>query len=68
LDHPPCLWSRWADVLLISPLLSNLYLNEVDRMLERAKAVTRYEWWIAVEYAQLADDLPILVDSHPRQQ
>jgi RNA-directed DNA polymerase len=25
-----------------SPLLSNLYLNEVDRMLERAKAVTRY--------------------------
>ena len=27
---------------VISPLLSNLYLNEVDRMLERAKAVTPY--------------------------
>ncbi len=27
---------------VISPLLSNLYLNEVDRMLERAKAVTRH--------------------------
>ncbi len=26
---------------VISPLLSNLYLNEVDRMLERARAVTR---------------------------
>ena len=26
---------------VISPLLSNLYLNEVDRMLERAKEVTR---------------------------
>jgi len=26
---------------LISPLLSNLYLNEVDRMLERAREVTR---------------------------
>src|SRR5215831_5361008 len=26
---------------VISPLLSNLYLNEVDQMLERAKAVTR---------------------------
>ena len=26
---------------VISPLLSNVYLNEVDRMLERAKAVTR---------------------------
>jgi RNA-directed DNA polymerase len=27
---------------VISPLLSNLYLTEVDRMLERAKEVTRY--------------------------
>ena len=26
---------------VISPLLSNLYLNEVDKMLERAKEVTR---------------------------
>jgi RNA-directed DNA polymerase len=53
---------------VISPLLSNLYLNEVDRMLERAKTVTRYERWTAVEYARFADDLVILVDSHPRQQ
>jgi RNA-directed DNA polymerase len=53
---------------VISPLLSNLYLNEVDKMLERAKAVTRYERWTAVEYARFADDLVILVDSHPRQQ
>ena len=53
---------------VISPLLSNLYLNEVDRMLERAKAVTRHERWTAVEYARFADDLVILVDSHPRQQ
>jgi len=37
-------------------------------MLERAKAVTRYERWTAVEYARFADDLVILVDSHPRQQ
>jgi len=53
---------------IISPLLSNLYLTEVDRMLERAKAVTRHERWTAVEYARFADDLVILVDSHPRQQ
>jgi len=53
---------------VISPVLSNLYLNEVDQMLERAKAVTRYERWTAVEYARFADDLVILVDSHPRQQ
>src|SRR5579864_5665529 len=37
---------------VISPLLSNLYLNEVDKMLERAKAVTRYKRWTAVEYTR----------------
>jgi RNA-directed DNA polymerase len=46
---------------VISPLLSNLYLNEVDQMLERAKDVTRRERWTAVEYARFADDLVILV-------
>src|SRR5436309_7676439 len=53
---------------VISPLLSNLYLNEVDRMLEKAKQVTRHERRTAVEYARFADDLVILVDSQPRQQ
>src|SRR5215831_15426480 len=28
---------------VISPLLSNIYLNEVDQMLERAKRVTQYQ-------------------------
>jgi RNA-directed DNA polymerase len=51
---------------VISPLLSNLYLNEVDQMLERAKTVTRYGKYTAVEYARFADDLVILVDAHPR--
>jgi RNA-directed DNA polymerase len=51
---------------VISPLLSNLYLTEVDRMLERAQAVTRYGKYSAVEYARFADDLVVLVDSHPR--
>jgi RNA-directed DNA polymerase len=41
---------------VISPLLSNVYLNEVDRMLERAKNVTRAERWTNVEYARFADD------------
>ena len=53
---------------VISPLLSNLYLNEVDQMLERAKAVTRHERWTAVEYATCAQNQLILVDSPPRQQ
>src|SRR5262249_44149294 len=46
--------------------VSNLYLNEVDRVLERAKAVTRRGKFTAVEYARFADDLVILVDAHPR--
>jgi RNA-directed DNA polymerase len=54
---------------VISPLLSNLYLSEVDQMLEWAKAVTtRHEWGTAVEYARFADDLVILVDPQPHQQ
>ena len=51
---------------VISPLLSNLYLNEVDRMLERAKEVTRQGRDTYVEYARFADDLVILVNGHPR--
>ena len=51
---------------VISPLLSNLYLTEVDRMLERAKEVTRYGKYTGIEYARFADDLVILVDAHPR--
>ena len=51
---------------VISPLLSNVYLNEVDKMLERAMETTRHKQYTAVQYARFADDLVILVDSHPR--
>ena len=51
---------------VISPLLGNLYLTEVDRMLERAKEATRYGKHTCVEYARFADDLVILIDAHPR--
>jgi RNA-directed DNA polymerase len=40
-------------------LLSNLYLNEVDKMLERAKEVTREGPWMKVEYARFADGTPV---------
>ena len=51
---------------VISPLLSNLYLNEVDRMLERAKEVTREGRYTHLEYARFADDLVILVDGYSK--
>lgn len=51
---------------VISPLLSNIYLNEVDIMLEKAKRVTRTRGYTPLEYARYADDLVVLVDSRPQ--
>jgi RNA-directed DNA polymerase len=51
---------------VISPILSNLYLTEVDRMLEKAIATTRRGKYLNVQYARFADDLVVLIDSHPR--
>jgi RNA-directed DNA polymerase len=51
---------------VISPLLSNLYLTEVDGMLERAIETTRNGKYTYVQYARFADDLVILIDSYPR--
>jgi retron-type reverse transcriptase len=48
---------------VISPLLSNLYLNEVDKMLEQAREVTRNGKYTYIEYARFADDLVILIDA-----
>jgi len=52
---------------VISPLLSNIDLNEVDRMLQRAQEVTSLGEWTAMEYVRFADDIVVLVDWHPRQ-
>jgi RNA-directed DNA polymerase len=52
---------------VLSPLLSNLYLNEVDRMLERAQEVTRRGPYTYLEYARFADDVVILVGAHAQQ-
>ena len=51
---------------VISPLLSNLYLNEVDRMLEKAVNTTRRGKSTSVQYARFADDMVILVDAEWR--
>jgi RNA-directed DNA polymerase len=47
---------------VISPLLSNIYLNEVDKMLERAKRATSHDKHTRIEYVRFADDLVVLVD------
>jgi RNA-directed DNA polymerase len=51
---------------VISPLLSNLYLNEVDRMLEKAIDTTRRGKSTSVQYARFADDMVILIDAERR--
>jgi RNA-directed DNA polymerase len=43
-------------------LLSNIYLTEGDRMLERAQENT----YTYAEYARFADELVILIDAHKR--
>jgi RNA-directed DNA polymerase len=53
---------------VISPLLSNLYLNEVDAMLERARRNTMADnGWDHLQYARFADDLVVLVDGDRRR-
>jgi len=49
---------------VISPLLSNIYLNELDKMLEKANDVTREGKYTHITYARWADDLIILVDGY----
>jgi len=51
---------------VISPVLSNIYLTEVDRMLEKANETTRNGRYTQVQYARFADDVVILIDAHPR--
>jgi RNA-directed DNA polymerase len=47
-----------------SPLLANIYLNEVDMMLESMKRQTSRSGFTYMEYARYADDLVILVDGY----
>src|SRR5262249_40122097 len=51
---------------VISPLVSNLYLNEVDRMLEKAVNTMRNGNFTRVQYARFADDVVVLIDAHQR--
>jgi RNA-directed DNA polymerase len=52
---------------VISPMLSNLYLNEVDQMLERAITTTKRGSHTYVQYARFADDMVVLINFHPQQ-
>ncbi len=52
---------------VISPVLSNVYLTELDKMLEKAIVTTQRGQYTQIQYARFADDLLILISSHPQQ-
>jgi RNA-directed DNA polymerase len=51
---------------VIGPLWANVFLNDLDRMLEKAQAATKDGVYEVVRYARFADDLVVLVSDHPR--
>jgi RNA-directed DNA polymerase len=54
---------------VLSPLLANVYLNELDRAMEEEMRKRRREGkWERVLYTRYADDMVVLVDGHPRWQ
>ena len=53
---------------VLSPVLSNVFLNEVDKMLEKAKEVTRTNGFDNLEYVRWADDLIVLVDEFRKHE
>jgi RNA-directed DNA polymerase len=50
----------------LSPLASNIYLNEVDKMLEKAKKVTTKNGYSHIEYVRFADDIVVMVDNYKK--
>jgi RNA-directed DNA polymerase len=54
---------------VLSPLLANLYLNELDQAMEEQMNKRRRDGrWERVVYTRYADDLVILVDGYPQWQ
>ena len=51
---------------VIGPLWANVYLNDVDQMLERAQTVTKQGPYETVQYTRFADDLVVLISTHRR--
>ena len=63
-DGAPHAWA--ADVFPEGPLWANVFLPDVDRMLERAQVVTKQGEYEVLRYARFADDLVVLTSHHPR--
>lgn len=50
---------------VIGPVFANLFLNDIDKMLEKAQQVTLRGKYETIRYARFADDLIVLVSEFP---
>ena len=54
---------------VLSPLLANLYLNELDEAMEEEMVKRRREGkWERMTYTRYADDMVVLIDGYPQWQ
>ena len=51
---------------VIGPLWANVFLDDVDRLLEQTQIEAKQGPYEVVRYTRFADDLVVLVSSHPR--
>jgi RNA-directed DNA polymerase len=51
---------------VIGPLWANVFLDDVDRILEQIQVEAKQGQYEVVRYTRFADDLVVLVSSHPR--
>ncbi|HEX2688689.1 MAG TPA: group II intron reverse transcriptase/maturase [Kofleriaceae bacterium] len=51
---------------VIGPLWANVFLDDVDRMLEQIQVEAKQGVYEVVRYTRYADDLAVLVSSHPK--
>jgi len=50
---------------VLSPLLANIYLNEIDKLFEEAAVRARRNGYGAMDYSRFADDIVITTVHHP---
>lgn len=53
---------------VVGPLWANVYLNDLDRMLEQAQVVTQDGRYEVIRYARFADDLVVLCSVLPSKR
>jgi len=53
---------------IVGPVFANLFLNDVDKMLEKAQHATSNGKYESIRYTRFADDLTILVSVSPRDR